>query len=144
MLLYGVDVHVYFPATIDSAHLARENETKPAITLKIEESDPIAQPDACAAGLLRGVQRGDFNITDTFNGDAFRTNTRGSTPWNGIIKDTIYGVIGFVSTPRGAICIRMLTCVQIGIPLWRMGVDRTVRKHSEEHQRYLSERGFFQ
>lgn len=96
LLLYDISVHMYFPATIDTPHLANENKTKPSLTLKIEESDPILQPDVCAAGLLAGVQRGEFHITDTFNGNAFRTNTRGASPWNGIAKDVVYGVIGFV------------------------------------------------
>ncbi|VDB84632.1 unnamed protein product [Peniophora sp. CBMAI 1063] len=126
LLLYDIDVHMYFPATIDTPHLAVENQTKPAITLKIEESDPIARPEDCAMGLLRGVQRGDFNITDSFNGEAFRTTTRGSTPWNNFGKDIVYGIIGF-----------------IGIPIWRRGVDSMVRKHRAEHQNYLGERGFF-
>ncbi|KZV72401.1 oxidoreductase [Peniophora sp. CONT] len=127
LLLYNISVHMYFPATIDTPHLANENKTKPSLTLKIEESDPILQPDVCAAGLLAGVQRGEFHITDTFNGNAFRTSTRGASPWNGFVKDLVYGLIGF-----------------IGIPLWRQGVDKMVRSHTDEHQRYLSERGFFE
>ncbi|KZV76547.1 oxidoreductase [Peniophora sp. CONT] len=126
MLLYGVDVHMYFPATIDSPGLVEENKSKPALTLKIEESDPVASPDACAAGLFQGVQRGDFHIADTFNAEAFRATTRGTTPWNSFGKDMLYGFIGSVA-----------------LPFWRRDVDDMVRKHRDEHAQYLEDRGFF-
>ncbi|VDB87978.1 unnamed protein product [Peniophora sp. CBMAI 1063] len=126
MLLYNVDVHMYFPASIDSPGYVEENKTKPAITRKIEESDTVATPDACAEGLFQGVQRGDFHITDTFNGEVFRTTARGATPWNNFLRDLIYGFIGTVA-----------------LPFWRRDVDGSVRKHRKEHDYYLQERGFF-
>jgi hypothetical protein len=43
-----------------------------------------------------GIQRGDFHITDTFNGEVFRTSTRGTTPWNSFGRDLLYGFIAFV------------------------------------------------
>ena len=54
LLLYNIDVHMYFPATIDSPGYVEENKTKPKITLKIEESDPLSSPDDCAEGLWNG------------------------------------------------------------------------------------------
>ena len=52
--MYGIDVHVAFPATICSPGLDEENEVKPKITLKIEETDSGLPPEAVAAGILRG------------------------------------------------------------------------------------------
>lgn len=52
--VYGIDVHVAFPATICSPGLDEENEVKPKITLKIEETDSGLPPEAVAAGILRG------------------------------------------------------------------------------------------
>ncbi|KAI0034443.1 oxidoreductase [Vararia minispora EC-137] len=126
LMLYGISVHMFFPASIRSPGFENETKTKPKITLKIEESDPIASPDECARGLWEGLQRGDFHITSTFNGEIFRTSTRGATPWNAFGRDLFYGLIGF-----------------IGLPLWRQDVDKMVRKHKTEHEEYLSSRGFF-
>ncbi|KZV67049.1 oxidoreductase [Peniophora sp. CONT] len=126
MLLYNVDVHMYFPATIGSPGYIEENKTKPAITLKIEESDGVATPDACAEGLFQGIQRGDFHITDSFTCDLFRTTARGATPWNNVFKDLIYGFVGLIA-----------------LPFWRRDVDKSVRKHREEHEQYLQDRGFY-
>ena len=47
-------MHIYFPGTIASPGHEQENKTKPKITAKIEESDPIATTDECAAGLFAG------------------------------------------------------------------------------------------
>lgn len=55
MLLYGVKVHLYCPATITSPHLAIENATKPDITKKIEEGDAGLSPEACVPHLLGGM-----------------------------------------------------------------------------------------
>lgn len=132
MLLYNVDVHMYFPATIGSPGYIEENKTKPAITLKIEESDGVATPDACAEGLFQGtyfvsvssccpgqmqsshifvtgIQRGDFHITDSFTCDLFRTTARGATPWNNVFKDLIYGFIGLVRVHDRSLMISHLT-----------------------------------
>lgn len=32
---------------------------------------------------------------------------------------------------------------QIGLPLWRQGVDSKVLKHRNEHEEYLAAKGFF-
>ena len=53
-ILYGIDVHICFPGTIYTPGYEEENKTKPKITLKIEETDGGATPDAVAKGLLKG------------------------------------------------------------------------------------------
>jgi 3-dehydrosphinganine reductase len=55
LLLYDIDVHIFFPATIYSPGYEQENLTKPKITLKIEEGDEGTQPEACAQHLLDGL-----------------------------------------------------------------------------------------
>jgi 3-dehydrosphinganine reductase len=52
--MYGIDIHIMFPATILSPGLAEENKIKPKITLKLEESDEGMQPEALAQHLLAG------------------------------------------------------------------------------------------
>ncbi|CAL1708157.1 unnamed protein product [Somion occarium] len=124
LMLYDIDVHIAFPGTIYSPGYEVENQTKPKVTLKIEESDGGAQPDAVAQGILKGVQNGDFHITYDFLLNVFRGSTRGSSPGNNFFMDSIYELIG-----------------RIALPFWRMSVDNTVRAHSEEHRQYLRDKG---
>ncbi|CCM03169.1 uncharacterized protein FIBRA_05291 [Fibroporia radiculosa] len=127
LILYGIDVHICFPGTIYTPGYEEENRNKPKLTLKIEESDGGATPEVVAAGLLRGVQNGDFHITYDFIGNVFRASTAGSSPRNSTFLDMLYGVIGFIA-----------------LPIWRHSVDSTVRKHRAEHQEYLAALGIDQ
>lgn len=124
LLLYNSTVHICFPATIYSPGYIEENKTKPPITLKIEESDGGQTPEQVANGLFKGIQNGDFHITTEFLGNIFRSSTRGVTPRNNLILDAVYGLIG-----------------SVGLPIWRMSIDGTVKAHREDHQKYLQERG---
>nr|CDI54450.1 related to 3-ketosphinganine reductase [Melanopsichium pennsylvanicum 4] len=54
LILYGISVHAYFPATILSPGFEEENKTKPKITLEIEGADEGLTPAACAEGLIKG------------------------------------------------------------------------------------------
>lgn len=92
-----------------------ENKTKPALVLKIEESDGGLTPEKAAEGLYEGavppsffdhrtdsklytgVKKGEFHITDTFIANLFRTSTRGASPFgSNVLKDLLFGVIGTV------------------------------------------------
>ena len=53
-ILYGIDVHICFPGTIFTSGYEHENQTKPKVTLKIEETDGGFPPEGVAAGLLKG------------------------------------------------------------------------------------------
>ncbi|EIM88327.1 oxidoreductase [Stereum hirsutum FP-91666 SS1] len=127
MLLYAVDVHIYFPATIHSPGYVEENRTKPPLLLELEAADEGLSPEKAAEGLYGGLQRGDFHITDSLVTHLFRTNTRGCTPYNSnMLKEFIFGLIGW-----------------IGLPLWRRGVDKAVIAHREKHQEEMESKGFF-
>lgn len=54
LILYGIKVHAYFPATILSPGLTEENKTKPKVTLDIEGGDEGLSPEKCARGLVKG------------------------------------------------------------------------------------------
>ena len=54
LMLYGIDVHISFPATIFTPSYVEENKIKPKITLKIEETDGGKTPEAIAASILKG------------------------------------------------------------------------------------------
>lgn len=55
MLLYSVDVHIYFPATIHSPGYVEENKTKPALLLELEGTDEGLSPERAAEGLFKGT-----------------------------------------------------------------------------------------
>jgi 3-dehydrosphinganine reductase len=54
MLLYGIDIHIFFPPTMFTPGYEEENKTKPKITRKIEESDDGLTPDQAALALFKG------------------------------------------------------------------------------------------
>ncbi|KAF9492796.1 oxidoreductase [Pleurotus eryngii] len=126
LLLYDIGVHILFPGTIFSPGYAKENETKPKITLKIEEDDGGLQPEQVAERLLDGVQKGHFHIAVDLIGNLMRSSTRGATPHNNVLLDIVYGTIGW-----------------IGLADWRRGVDKAVVNHRKEHEEYLSALKFF-
>ncbi|KAF4602036.1 3-dehydrosphinganine reductase [Pleurotus pulmonarius] len=126
LLLYDIGVHILFPGTILSPGYAKENETKPKITLKIEEDDSGLQPEQVAEKLLDGVQKGHFHIASDLISDLMRSGTRGATPHNNVLLDIVYGIIGW-----------------IGLVVWRRGVDKTIVNHRKEHEEYLSAQKFF-
>jgi len=125
-MLYGINVHICFPATIFSPGYEEENKTKPEVTLKIEEGDDGATPEHVAESLLQGVEKGEFHITYNFILNVFRASSRGSSPGNNFLIDGLYALIG-----------------AFALPIWRHGVDSTVRNHAQEHTAYLEEQGFF-
>lgn len=84
-----VRVSVVFPGTILSPGLARENVTKPDITLQLEKDDPQLSPDAVAAQAIRGLQRGDHFVTVSFLGDLMRWSSLGGSPRNSLLLDTL-------------------------------------------------------
>ncbi|KAI0667844.1 oxidoreductase [Trametes maxima] len=124
--LYDIDVHISFPPTIYTPGYETENKTKPAITLKIEETDSGLSPEKVAAGIFKGVRRGHFHITTGWIGDTFRASTAGSSPRNSYVADWLYAVFGYLF-----------------LPVWRKTVDSQVKKHREEHQEYLKSHEFF-
>ncbi|KAK0432772.1 oxidoreductase [Armillaria borealis] len=115
-LLYGIEVHIFFPGNMLTPGLEAENRTKPKIVLKLEETDTGQTAEHAAEGLLQGVSRGDFHITNDLLGNIFRSSTRGATPRNGVFLDEIYTFFGWV-----------------GLPIWRRITDSTVRSHREDH-----------
>ncbi|EFW99031.1 3-ketosphinganine reductase [Grosmannia clavigera kw1407] len=84
-----VRVSVVFPGTILSPGLARENTTKPDVTLQLEKDDPQLSPDQVAAQAIRGLQRGHHFVTVSWLGDLMRWGTLGGAPRNSWLCDTL-------------------------------------------------------
>ncbi|TNY21263.1 hypothetical protein DMC30DRAFT_416192 [Rhodotorula diobovata] len=114
LLLYGISVHLFLPATIFSPGFENEQRLKPEITKKIEGPDEGLQPDAVARELIKGLERGDFYITYEPVGHMLR-NSRAITPRNNnVVLDTLWGLAGTVV-----------------FPIWRwMSPDGEVRKEA--------------
>jgi len=55
LLLYNIDVHIYFPATMYTPGYDEENKTKPEIVRKIESTDEGVTPDQAAQALYKGA-----------------------------------------------------------------------------------------
>ncbi|KAL4402762.1 3-dehydrosphinganine reductase [Malassezia pachydermatis] len=89
LLLYSIDVHIYFPATILTPGLEVENQTKPELTKQIEGTDEGQTPAQCAAHLLRGVERNEYSITDGLIGWLFRISSGGSAPGSNVWVDSL-------------------------------------------------------
>lgn len=54
-LLYGIDVHIFFPPTMYTKGYENENKTKPKLTLKIEEGDEGLTAEQAADALFKGA-----------------------------------------------------------------------------------------
>lgn len=91
VLLYGdeVKIHTVFPGTISSPGLDRENETKPAITHILEESDPVQTPEVVAAQAIAGLEKGEYLVTVGWLGAAMRACAWGGSARNNWVLDTI-------------------------------------------------------
>jgi 3-dehydrosphinganine reductase len=53
-LLYNINVHCYFPATIYSPGFEEEQKSKPELTKILEGADEGLTPEACALRLVNG------------------------------------------------------------------------------------------
>jgi 3-dehydrosphinganine reductase len=54
-MLYGIDVHIYFPATMYTPGYDEENKTKPDIVKKIESTDEGTTAEQAAQVLYKGI-----------------------------------------------------------------------------------------
>ncbi|KAI6039569.1 hypothetical protein EDC04DRAFT_3006968 [Pisolithus marmoratus] len=120
LLLYGIDVHIFFPPTMYTPGFDEENKTKPSITRKIESTDEGLTAERAAPGLLTGVQRGDHRITADLITSLFRASTKGSAPRSNAFVDMVLDLVAW-----------------IGVPIWRSSIDKQVIAHRQEHKAYL-------
>lgn len=96
MHMFGIKVHLYMPAGMLSPGYEEENRVKPKIAQKIEEGDKPISCDAAAAILIKGIERGHYQITNDFVTDLVRVSAKGAVPGNGLL-DVFYGIVGAVS-----------------------------------------------
>lgn len=79
-LLYGIDVHCCFPATIYSPGFEVEQLTKPELTKVLEGSDEGQTPDVVAAVCVRKLEKGQSLVVTSLLGEAMRAGSWGGSP----------------------------------------------------------------
>ncbi|TIC37993.1 oxidoreductase [Wallemia mellicola] len=112
--LYDIRTHVYFPGTIYTPGYETENETKPALTKKIEGAADGLTPQECAIALLKGIDKDEYQITSDFVGSLIKNISRGASPTNNILIDTFY-----------------LLIAAIAFPFWRIYMDYLVKSEKK-------------
>ncbi|KAH9473916.1 hypothetical protein Pst134EA_000972 [Puccinia striiformis f. sp. tritici] len=122
-LLYNINVHCYFPATIYSPGFEEEQKSKPELTKIIEGADEGLTPEDCALRLVRGIEKGHVMITSDPIGHLFRNSMRGMSPVSNYILDPIFAAIA-----------------PIGIPIWRKITEYQIRSHIPKHQKEVVDR----
>ncbi|MBN1689502.1 MAG: SDR family oxidoreductase [Dehalococcoidia bacterium] len=65
---YGITVSVMCPPDTDTPGYAEENRTKPPETQAVSATASIMKPEAVAAALLKGMEKGDFMIIPNADG----------------------------------------------------------------------------
>ncbi|KAK3375373.1 hypothetical protein B0H63DRAFT_399334 [Podospora didyma] len=86
-----VRVHVVYPGTITSPGFARENQTKPAVTVELEKDEPPETPDTVARRSIQGLEAGKYFVTVSFLGELMRCGVMGGSPRNNWFVDTVLG-----------------------------------------------------
>ncbi|RKP14342.1 oxidoreductase [Piptocephalis cylindrospora] len=117
MLMYGIDIHIYFPGNMLTKGYERENLTKPDITKRIEGADEGITADVAAKALIQGVNRGHYQITSDPIGMLLRSSVGGVVPSHWPILDFALGVIGtLILSP------------------WRLVIDYMSRKEGQRQE----------
>lgn len=124
--LHDIKVHLYMPAGILSPGYENEMKTKPEITKTIEAGDKPIAPELAAAYLIKGLERGNYQITNDLATDIIRCASAGPVPGNGPL-DIVYGAIAAIAAP-----------------IWRMVTDGQIRAAKKDVEASLQARGFYQ
>ncbi|KAF8477204.1 putative 3-ketosphinganine reductase [Kalaharituber pfeilii] len=88
-VLYDIDVHCCFPATIFSPGFENEQKTKPEVTKMLEEGDDGQTPEEVAKKCIKGLERGETWVVTSIIGQAMRGVGWGGVPRNWVLWDTL-------------------------------------------------------
>ncbi|KAI5287672.1 3-dehydrosphinganine reductase [Ascosphaera aggregata] len=91
-----IRVHIVFPMGILSPGYQNEEQTKPALTKKLEESDKPQTPEEVAQLTIKALEKGEYLITTTFIGMMMKASAIASSARNYPLTDTILSVISNV------------------------------------------------
>ncbi|KAF8536340.1 hypothetical protein BDD12DRAFT_851382 [Trichophaea hybrida] len=90
-LLYDIDVHACFPATIYTQGLEEEQKTKPELTKILEGVDEGQMPEQVAEVCLRKLEKGQTLVTTTLMGSAMKGGAWAGSPRGNVVLDTLFG-----------------------------------------------------
>jgi len=90
-LLYDIDVHACFPATIFTPGFEEEKKTKPELTAILEGADEGQTPEQVAVKCVKALERGDKLVTTTLMGSAMRGSSWGGSPKG--MWDTVFAMV---------------------------------------------------
>jgi len=90
-LLYDIDVHACFPATIYTPGFEEEQKTKPELTKILEGADEGQTPEQVAEICLRKLEKGQTLVTTTLMGSAIKGSAWGGSPKGNVLLDTLFG-----------------------------------------------------
>ncbi|KAK4169274.1 hypothetical protein QBC43DRAFT_307331 [Cladorrhinum sp. PSN259] len=88
-----VKIHIVYPATIVSAGLDKENQTKHDITLELEKEEPPEAPETVASRSIAGLEKGEYNVAVSLLGKLMLSGAQGGSPRNNWVFDTLLGWI---------------------------------------------------
>ncbi|KAL0574810.1 3-dehydrosphinganine reductase [Marasmius crinis-equi] len=125
-MLYGIDVHIFFPPTMKTDGYIEEMKTKPDITREIEAKDEGLTTEQAALAMFTGIQNNQAHITGEWITNTFRCCTRGAVPGNNWFIDKLIDISSWVI-----------------VPIFRMEHDGMLKRHRASHQEYLRSKGFF-
>ncbi|KAJ5491214.1 3-ketodihydrosphingosine reductase tsc10 [Penicillium diatomitis] len=86
-----VKIHTLFPMGILTPGYDNEQQLKPALTKKLEESDRPQTPEEVARITIAALERGEYLITTMLMGNILKGFSLGLSPRNGLIGDTLIG-----------------------------------------------------
>lgn len=146
--MFGIKVHLYMPAGMLSPGYEEENKLKPKITQKVEEGDKPISCDAAAAILVKGIERGNYQITNDISTEVIRCGSKGAVPGNGPL-DILLTLVSIVSVVPSALLLLLSEVgtddklIQIAMPIFRIMTDSQAKAAGKEVEEDLRARGFY-
>lgn len=80
MMPHNIDVHIFYPSSIDTPGYKQENTSKPSVTRKIEGEVSLWTAEEAANHLCRGVKSDHYQITTDYLVDLISLTTNGIQP----------------------------------------------------------------
>eukprot|EP01117_Protostelium_nocturnum_P006776 TRINITY_DN2433_c0_g1_i1.p1 TRINITY_DN2433_c0_g1~~TRINITY_DN2433_c0_g1_i1.p1 ORF type:complete len:333 (+),score=138.73 TRINITY_DN2433_c0_g1_i1:71-1069(+) len=100
LILYNIDVSIYYPSGIDTEGFAEEQKTKPEETKKIEGAASHMTPEQAAKILVKGFQSGNFATTaEFFPSELLRVVSHGISVRNNFLLDVFLAPILVLAAP---------------------------------------------
>ena len=95
LLLYpqNVQVHMFAPSTMLTPGFEHEERTKPAITKKLEENDPVWTADQAADIGIKGLEAGEFFIVAGPQPQLMKWSALGGSLRNNWVVDTLMSML---------------------------------------------------